>query len=87
MGSTKLRLLLEACPPVPLSSGPRAVARVREGRLPWGLTHWPDQVQRGLGRGVQLQPVPLANPDGLNWLRDAGLLCEPTSRSPAHLVV
>ena len=53
MGSSKLRLLRAPCAHAFITSGRRTIQRVRSGLLPWGLTHWPDQVQN-LGRRIAL---------------------------------
>ena len=58
MGSSKLRQLLLPCPGLFIASGRRAIARLRLGILPWGLTHWPDQVS-GPGSTVGLDYVPM----------------------------
>ena len=52
MGSSKLRKLTLPCPLVPIVSGPKAIARFKQGLLPWGLTHWPDQTLFGAGKTV-----------------------------------
>ena len=51
MGSSKPRLLRQACPLLPIASGPKAITRFRQGKLPWGLAHWPEDT--GLYRGVE----------------------------------